>query len=89
MQADKGDGVTTTVTLPHPKNAEEVDSSNVKTATITLPEGLTMNPSAAKGLEGCTPEQIGIGTRNPTTCPATSQVGTVTLEVPTAAARPP
>ncbi len=80
---DHPDGVTAQVSLPHPKNLAETDSSNVQTATITLPEGLTMNPSAAKTLEGCTPEQIGIGTRNATTCPLTSQIGTVNLEVPT------
>lgn len=81
--SDAADGITTEVSLPHPKEATETDSANLKTATITLPEGLTMNPSAAAGLEGCTPEQIGIGTRNPTRCPAHSQIGTVTLEVPT------
>ncbi len=79
---DAPDAVTEEVTLPHPE-ASETDSSNLKTATVTLPEGLTMNPSAGAGLEGCTPEQIGIGTRNPTKCPSGSRIGTVTLEVPT------
>lgn len=79
---DSPDGVTASVTLPHPE-LKDIDSSNLRTATITLPEGLTMNPSAAAGLEGCTPEQIGIGTRNPTKCPSASQIGTVNLEVPT------
>ena len=80
---DGPDGVTAEVSLPHPAKLSEIDSSNVKTATLVLPEGLTMNPSAAAALEGCTPAQIGIGTRNPTTCPSGSRIGTVNLEVPT------
>jgi hypothetical protein len=80
---DRPDGVTTEVTLPHPPKAEEVDSANVRYATLMLPEGLTMNPSAAAGLEGCTPEQFAIGTRNEVSCPSHSQIGTVRLEVPT------
>lgn len=88
MSAEDGhpghaDGVTTELSLPHPAHPSETDSANLKVASITLPEGLTMNPSAAAGLEGCTPEQIGIGTRNPTACPSGSRIGTVNLEVPT------
>lgn len=81
--SDQPDGVTAEVTQSHPAKASETDHSDLRTASITLPEGLTMNPSAAAGLEGCTPEQIGIGTRNPTACPSKSQIGTVSLEVPT------
>lgn len=69
---------------------EETDVSQVKSASFTLPEGMTLNPSAAHGLEACTPAQahevegtekftetFGVG------CPAGSKIGTVTLNVPT------
>jgi hypothetical protein len=86
-QSDQPDGVTDEVTLPHGLGLENIDSSTLKAATVTLPEGMTLNPSAAHGLEGCTPGQIGIGTINPVACPVASQIGTVALEVPTLPAK--
>ena len=80
--SDAPDGITLKASLPHDPNPANPDSSDLKTAVVTMPPGMTMNPSAGFGLEGCTPEQIGIGTRNETKCPAGSRIGTVTLEVP-------
>jgi hypothetical protein len=82
-QSDAPDGLATTVSVTHPSEPGKQDSSDLKDATIVLPEGVTMNPSAGKGLEGCTPEQIGIGTRNAVTCPGHSRIGSVSLDVPT------
>lgn len=81
--SDSPDGLATTVSVTHPAKAGETDTSDLRTAEVTLPEGVTMNAAAGKGLEGCTPEQIGIGTRNPVTCPPRSRIGSVSLEVPT------
>jgi hypothetical protein len=74
-----------TTEASEPQNPEEaVSQSQVKTASITLPEGMTLNPAAAYGLEDCTPaearihiEEFGVA------CPAGSALGTVSLEVPT------
>ena len=81
-QSDQPDGITTELTVPHSSLPTELDSSQLKNATITLPEGMTLNPSAATGLKTCSAAQIGIGTRNPVTCPVESRLGTVTLKVP-------
>jgi hypothetical protein len=81
-KSDQPDGIVTELKLPHDPSPEGIDSSQLRTASVTLPEGLTLNPSAARGLEACTPAQIGIGTRNPVSCPAGSKIGTVTLNVP-------
>jgi hypothetical protein len=81
-QHDQPDGITTELTLPHNPHPNELDSSQLRTAIVTLPEGLTLNPSAANSLKACTPAQIGIGTRTAVTCPAESKVGEVTLTVP-------
>ncbi len=83
-QSDQPTGVATNLTLPHNTGHTEadIDSSQLKQATITFPEGMTLNPSAAYGLQACSPTQIGIGTLNPVTCPSGSKIGTVTLNVP-------
>jgi hypothetical protein len=59
----------------------------IKKAVVTLPEGMTLNPSAAQGLGSCSLAQIGIspeGVPNdkPVTCPDSSQYGTLTLHTP-------
>jgi hypothetical protein len=79
---DSPDGLTAEVGLPHNPNPEELDSAQLKTASVTLPEGMTLNPSAAAELGACTPKEIGIGTKNKVECPADSKVGTVILNVP-------
>ena len=72
--SDAPDGVTAEATLPHNHSPEGLDSSQLKTASITLPEGMTMNPSAAHEVtEACTPKQIGIGKTEPVTCPEVVQ----------------
>jgi len=59
--------------------------SDVKKAVVTLPEGVTVNPSQAEGLETCSPAQLkqeradsefGAG------CPGGSKIGTVEVETP-------
>jgi hypothetical protein len=81
-QSDQPDGITTELAVPHDPSPTNIDSSQLKNATITLPEGMTLNPSAATGLKTCAPTQINIGATTPVTCPAESRLGTVTLKVP-------
>jgi hypothetical protein len=82
--SDQPDPLTTEVTLPNFTGEKELASSQVKTATITLPEGMTLNPSAAAGLEDCTVAEARIHSEVfGVACPAGSELGTVSLEVPT------
>jgi hypothetical protein len=87
-QLDQPDGPVVELKVPQHELSSEIESSDLQTAELTLPEGMTLNPSAAQGLEGCTPEQVGIltnGTRTeaPVACPEKSILGSVALEVPT------
>jgi hypothetical protein len=61
---------------------DEQESSHTKQATVTLPVGMGINPSAATGLEVCTDEEFGKGTTNPVACPGGSIIGQVRIESP-------
>jgi len=73
---------TVSVDVPHLKEAAGQDSSHTRSATVALPRGFGLNPSAADGLQTCTDEQFGKGTRNPVACPPQSVVGHARIESP-------
>jgi hypothetical protein len=81
---DQPDEITTEVGIPRHTGATEIDSAQLKTATVTLPEGMTLNPSAAAGLAACKPSEARIhSAEKGVSCPDASQIGTVDLNVPT------
>jgi hypothetical protein len=76
-------GVTIDVGLPrNPNGKNKPDTATLKDADVTLPEGMTINPSAANGLAACTDAQLGKGTTRAVACPAASAIGTVDFETP-------
>ena len=82
-QSDLPDGIETTLEVPQNQNPTGRASAHVKTVEVTLPEGMTLNPSAAHGIEACTQEQVEITPAKPTNdCPAGSKIGSVTVETP-------
>jgi hypothetical protein len=80
-QTDSPMGGTVEVTTPF-KPGDAIYQSNVRTASVSLPQGMGLNPSAASGLQACTDPQFGRGTRNPVACPAGSKIGTVAIDTP-------
>ena len=79
---DSPSGATVEVTLPHQteNGGTDQETSHLRTAKVTLPAGMGLNPSAANGLQACTDAQFGKGTRNTANaCPAASKVGTVSV----------
>jgi len=80
-QTDSPMGGTVEVKVPFNPGAA-IYQSNVRTADVTLPQGLGVNPSAASGLQACTDAQFGKGTRSPVACPAGSKIGTVAIDTP-------
>jgi hypothetical protein len=86
-QTDSPAGATVSVEVPHLipdflAGEDEQDSSHTKQATVTLPRGMGLNPSAANGLQICKDAEFGKGTRNPVACPPQSIVGHARIESP-------
>ncbi|MGH2834989.1 MAG: hypothetical protein ACRDK4_00410 [Solirubrobacteraceae bacterium] len=71
-------------------NPTALAEANVKDTTVALPEGLTLNPAAADGLQACSdiaeperPEgEIGLHDPAMPFCPEASKVGTVYIKTP-------
>jgi hypothetical protein len=89
-------GLSVHVRVPQEVNlgANGLASASIKDTTVTLPEGVQLNPSGADGLEACSESQVGFsavagdGTDlfTPTLpeppCPNASKIGTVEFKVP-------
>ena len=87
--ADTPAGLTTEVQIPQGENPEGLATSGLQDTTVTLPEGVAINPGQAAGLQACQPEQDGLGVETdgeskegPPECPGASKVGTVEIETP-------
>jgi hypothetical protein len=90
--ADSPSGLHVDLKLPQPEDPEGLAEAHLKEAKVTLPKGLTVNPSSAAGREGCSPSQIGLTsaqgatpihfTGDPAACPDASKLGTVEVDTP-------
>ena len=56
--------------------------SDVKGLSVTLPEGVALNPAAADGLLACSEEQIALHSGEAPGCPDASKVATVKIKTP-------
>jgi hypothetical protein len=102
-QADSPTGLEVDLTMPQDcwdsfATVEEAEaaicSSDLRNAVVTLPKGMSVNPSSADGLGACTTAQIGlIGTGfeapnpihfsdEPQHCPDSSKIGTAAIDTP-------
>jgi len=62
--------------------ASGLAESSVKGLSVTLPQGVALNPAAADGLQACSESQVGLQIYQAPTCPEASKVATVTIRTP-------
>jgi hypothetical protein len=95
-EADTPAGLTATVKVPQNVNPEELATSGLRDTTVTLPEGIAINPGQATGLAACQSGR-GPGTDGlpnpgedgeseafdaPPECPSASKVGEDEISTP-------
>ena len=77
IQADSASGMDVDLTVPQTQSPSTPAPSEIRAATVTLPEGFSINPNAADGKVTCSDQEGAFGTRAGATCPEHSKVGTV------------
>jgi hypothetical protein len=63
-------------------NPTGLAESAVKGLSVTLPEGVVLNPSAADGLQACAMEQIALQSSGAPACPEASKIATAKVKTP-------
>ncbi len=98
--ADTPSGYHVDLTFPQSNDPTDPDATfdpsvpqapQLKDATVTLPAGVAISPSAADGLDGCSDvpgnDQVRLDSISPVTCPEASKIGSVVATSPLLAAR--
>ncbi len=84
--AESPTGLEVSLVVPQTwENPFTIATSNLKDAKVTLPEGMTANPSLAAGLGACAPAQYAAETSSSLPgegCPAESKIGSIVIETP-------
>ncbi|MBS1869466.1 MAG: hypothetical protein JSS99_07355 [Actinobacteria bacterium] len=70
------------LTLPQLDDPAAIGTGDVRRVVVRLPVGVRVNPSAADGLQGCSPAQVALRSTADPTCPDGSRVGSLTVETP-------
>ncbi len=84
-ESPSGLDVSVDVNDPGVTSPKGIAQSDIKKAVLTLPEGVTANPSLAEGLGVCTPTDLSKERANSEPgegCPESSKIGTVEVETP-------
>src|SRR3984885_10933746 len=80
--ADSPSGLHVDVHVPQDQTQGQLATANLKDTTVTLPAGVVVNPSAAGGLAGCSPEQLDLHGAGAAECPDASKIGTAEVLTP-------
>jgi hypothetical protein len=75
-------GLQVDVHLPQNDDPEGLAEAELKNAVVTLPAGMSVNPSSADGQGVCSPGQIELSGPQPASCPEASKIGNLEAVTP-------
>jgi hypothetical protein len=81
-QAGAPTGLEVDLRLAQNENPRGLGSSDLRSAVVTLPEGMVVNPSAADGLGACGAAEVGLEDEGIDRCPESSKLGSVKITTP-------
>ena len=81
-QADEPSGYTAHLRLSQTQEPSKLATAELKTAKVTLPEGVSVSPAGAGGLQACSDQEIDLNSADPGSCPLASRVGSVKVTTP-------
>ncbi len=81
-RADSPTGLEFDLSVPQSEVANGLATAHVRDVSVTLPEGMSVSPSAGGGLAACSDAQLDLSTTDPVECPDASKIGTVEVETP-------
>jgi hypothetical protein len=81
LQTDSASGLDTNLAVPQTQSPQTPSPSELRTTVVTLPEGFSINPNAADGKVTCPEGLSAIGTLFAATCPESSKIGSLMLDV--------
>lgn len=79
---DSPSGLIADLHIPQSTDPEGLGTADLRDAKVTLPEGLSVDPSSANGLGACSSAQIDLHGPDPASCPDAAKIGTVEIETP-------
>jgi hypothetical protein len=80
---DTASGAEMDLRVPQDLSPAAPSASEIRTATVTLPEGFSINANAADGKESCSDVQARFGTEEAAQCPEAAKIGSLTITTAT------
>ena len=75
-------GLDATLTIPQNEAPDGRATSQLRSATVKVPAGVSISSNAADGLEGCSSGQVHYQENRAAECPSASQIGSAEFDVP-------
>src|SRR5262249_31984570 len=77
---DSASGIDVNLEIPQPQSASLPSASELRAATVLLPQGFSINPNAADGKTACADGEARFGTEDEAQCPEFARIGSLVID---------